>query len=214
MNHKQYEQAMEEARGDADAMLGASLLRIWALERVLAELVDTTNAMSPVDHRAFQKACDLLPPKQDGKEASDPSDSRPLSWCGNEGEYDPEALGSDAWLTGCPRCGANCWEDSPPTQTTERQTVEEFNPRYVAYARAHGKTPEEMIEYDHVAWPGGCMCGFMIWMSVKKQAFFKTCRSAFLDRYAICDQDKWTAFLVDMGEKEGEALKHLGKEKR
>lgn len=117
MTYRQYEQAMEEARGDADAMLGASLLRIRALERVLAELVDTTNAMSPVDHGAFQKACDMLPPKQDGKEASDPSNSRPLSWCGNEGEYDPEALGSDAWLTGCPCCGTNCCEKNKMSES-------------------------------------------------------------------------------------------------
>jgi len=69
------------------------------------------------------------------------------------------------------------------------------NPRYAAYAQAHGKTPDEMMEHDRAAWPGGCMCGFIVWMSEQKRAFRKACPSAFLDRYAIQDQAAWTAFL-------------------
>jgi len=70
-----------------------------------------------------------------------------------------------------------------------------WNPRYVAYAKAHGKTPDAMMEHDRDAWPGGCMCGFILWMSEQEMAFWKACPSAFLNRYTICDQDAWTAFL-------------------
>ena len=43
--------------------------------------------------------------------------------------------------------------------------VKRWNPRYVAYARAHGRTPEEMRAHDEKAWPGGRACGFILWMS-------------------------------------------------
>ena len=88
MTYKQYEQAMGEARGDADAMLGASCVRIQALERVLAELVDTTSAMCPVDHRAFQKACDLLPPSACGQMSPAKAKSLP-KWDGPPWMYNP-----------------------------------------------------------------------------------------------------------------------------
>lgn len=43
---------------------------------------------------------------------------------------------------------------------------EEYNnPRYEAYAKEHGKTPEQMLAHDEIAWPGGKMCGFMLWIS-------------------------------------------------
>jgi hypothetical protein len=37
------------------------------------------------------------------------------------------------------------------------------NPRYVAYARAHGMTPARMAREDRKRWPGGCGTGFVIW---------------------------------------------------
>lgn len=70
-----------------------------------------------------------------------------------------------------------------------------MNPRFVAYAKAHGKTADEMLEHDREAWPGGCMCGFILWMSEKKQEFFKVCPEAFVARHMISDQKAWTAFL-------------------
>jgi len=39
-----------------------------------------------------------------------------------------------------------------------------WNPRYVAYATAHNRSPEAMLEHDE-AWPGGQMAGFMLWVN-------------------------------------------------
>lgn len=42
----------------------------------------------------------------------------------------------------------------------------QWNPRYVAYARAHHvDVPAEMLRRDQVAWPGGCMTGFILWLN-------------------------------------------------
>lgn len=38
-----------------------------------------------------------------------------------------------------------------------------WNPRYVEYARVHGRTPERQLAHDEQAWVGGKMIGFLIW---------------------------------------------------
>ena len=38
-------------------------------------------------------------------------------------------------------------------------------PRYAAYARNHRCTPEKILAHDRDAYPGGCMCGFTLWIS-------------------------------------------------
>lgn len=48
-------------------------------------------------------------------------------------------------------------------------TQQQWNPRYVAYAVAHGRSPEDMLAHDRSAWPGGVMAGFMLWMSDRWQ---------------------------------------------
>lgn len=50
-------------------------------------------------------------------------------------------------------------------------TSEGWNPRYVEYARAHGKNPEEMLEHDAEHHPGGKMAGFIVWNSGQVQKF-------------------------------------------
>ncbi len=48
-----------------------------------------------------------------------------------------------------------------------------WNPRYLAYARAHGLDPDNMLARDAEAWPGGKMIGFMLWISGHWQAWRK-----------------------------------------
>ena len=40
-----------------------------------------------------------------------------------------------------------------------------WNPRYLAYCKAHGRTPEAMMAHDDEQWKGGRMCGFLLWHS-------------------------------------------------
>lgn len=54
-----------------------------------------------------------------------------------------------------------------------------WNPRYLAYCRAHGKTPEKMLEHDEERFPGGCMCGFILWSSDKLNEARRTHREFF-----------------------------------
>ncbi len=48
-----------------------------------------------------------------------------------------------------------------------------YQPRYIAYARAHGKSPEEMLEADGARFPGGKMAGFMIWIGQQWAQWYK-----------------------------------------
>jgi len=47
-----------------------------------------------------------------------------------------------------------------------------IQPRYLAYAQAHGRTPDEMLAHDRGAWPGGCMTGFMVWVREQWHAWY------------------------------------------
>lgn len=46
-----------------------------------------------------------------------------------------------------------------------------MNPRYLAYCKAHGNTPEAQHAADGAAWPGGIMCGFILWIGERWRAF-------------------------------------------
>ncbi len=68
------------------------------------------------------------------------------------------------------------------------------NPRYMAYAKENGKTPEEMMEHDKKEYPGGCMCGFTLWTHAKLREFEKISPKSFL--YSrLCDQKAFSSFL-------------------
>ena len=41
-----------------------------------------------------------------------------------------------------------------------------WNPRYLAYCRAHGHPdPDDMLAADDERWPGGVMTGFILWIA-------------------------------------------------
>lgn len=50
-------------------------------------------------------------------------------------------------------------------------TRTDYQPRYVAYCLAHGRTPAAMLEHDRAAWPGGCMAGFIVWIGGRWRAW-------------------------------------------
>lgn len=56
-----------------------------------------------------------------------------------------------------------------------------WNPRYVAYARAHQRTPEQMLAQDEVEYPGGKMAGFMIWIQSRWSEFEKASKPPRVD---------------------------------
>jgi hypothetical protein len=74
-----------------------------------------------------------------------------------------------------------------------------MNPRYLAYCKAHGNTPEEQKELDEREYPGGSMCGFMLWVSQKKQKFSHIYPEGMIGHH-IFNQDMWDEFLgIDSG---------------
>lgn len=70
-----------------------------------------------------------------------------------------------------------------------------WNPRFVAYAQEAGRTPDQQLVHDRRAFPGGCMAGFILWISGRKQAFFRAHPEAMLDRHTILNQAAWDLFL-------------------
>jgi hypothetical protein len=72
-----------------------------------------------------------------------------------------------------------------------------WNPRFVVYARAHGRTPEAQLEADRAASPA-VMAGFLTWMRDRREAFQKAHPEAFFgkgDSAPIADQEAWDRFL-------------------
>lgn len=60
------------------------------------------------------------------------------------------------------------------------------NPRYLAYCRDHGRTPEEMAAFDDKRHPHACMMGFILWSGSKMREFFPASRK----RNLITQQDR------------------------
>ena len=55
---------------------------------------------------------------------------------------------------------------------TRTEDVSEWNPRYLAYCRATGAAgPQEALDRDRAANPGGAMAGFVIWISRELREF-------------------------------------------
>lgn len=77
-----------------------------------------------------------------------------------------------------------------------------YQPRYVAYARAHGLSPDAMLERDQEAWPGGCMAGFMLWIQERWREWASQRPGGMPDiktEEHHRDFDAWLARLVEGG---------------
>lgn len=77
---------------------------------------------------------------------------------------------------------------------------DDWNPRYVAFARANKRTPDEQVVFDRKAYPGGSMTGFILWISERRREFFEAHPEAFLssakgDSHAIADTAAWDRWL-------------------
>ena len=69
-----------------------------------------------------------------------------------------------------------------------------MNPRYVVYSLLQGNDPATQLEVDRKRWPGGCMCGFILWSRAMIQAARKQIPQAFVVGGDLFDHelyDKW-----------------------
>lgn len=75
----------------------------------------------------------------------------------------------------------------------------DFNPRYVLYAEAHGEQPEEMLLRDEDAYPGGRMCGFVLWMNRRSEEAKPAHPEWFIDGrlYDHAGYDEWLKARVE-----------------
>lgn len=70
-----------------------------------------------------------------------------------------------------------------------------WNPRFTAYAKAHGLTEEQMLRVARERFPGGVMCGFITWLSDQWLAWAKHAKHPrATNPYAIIFDDDHTAF--------------------
>lgn len=74
--------------------------------------------------------------------------------------------------------------------------MSEWTPRYLAYCRAHGHTPEQQLEIDRRSWPGGHMVGFLLWNKETLLRFGKVRPSAFCLGH-LSDHDAYDNWLLE-----------------
>ena len=69
-----------------------------------------------------------------------------------------------------------------------------YQKRYIAYAKYHGKTPQEIYEHDKEQFPGGRMTGFIIWINKMRLNFIKT-HPEFSLHGCITNHEAFTKFI-------------------
>jgi hypothetical protein len=73
------------------------------------------------------------------------------------------------------------------------------NPRYILYAKAHGCTPDEMMERDKKDYLGVCMLGFILWNTARLNEYKALIRAPMrepLGTSALAKYDEWLAEYV------------------
>lgn len=71
----------------------------------------------------------------------------------------------------------------------------EWNPRFAAYAKAQGRTPDDQLAHDKAELPGACMFPFVEWNRARLKEFFAINRSAFICG-ALTDHAAYDAWLA------------------
>jgi hypothetical protein len=71
----------------------------------------------------------------------------------------------------------------------------DLNPRYLAYCKYHGRSVEQQRSHDANEYPGGKMCGFILWVDEHIRAFFNQHPECFYNQHLLRDQDTFTAWL-------------------
>lgn len=70
----------------------------------------------------------------------------------------------------------------------------DYQKRYVAYAKAHGKNPGQMLHYDTNNYQGGCMAGYILWINARIREFRKHSSKSFMGG-KIIDHDAFSEYL-------------------
>lgn len=77
-----------------------------------------------------------------------------------------------------------------------------YQPRYIAYAQAHGRNPSEQEEFDVERWPGGCMTGFILWSNQHLSRWKSLVGIASHRPLTEAQQDEYTAWLFEQAKEE------------
>jgi hypothetical protein len=79
---------------------------------------------------------------------------------------------------------------------------EKWNPRYVAYAAAHGWSPEAMMIKDRAEWPGGEMTGFILWIQQHVRAWNRAYGRQEPDHIPHAETAEFDSWLASLSMKE------------
>ena len=74
--------------------------------------------------------------------------------------------------------------------------MRKLNPRYIAYAVAHGRTADAQLERDKAIYPGGCMCGYIVWIGRRIRDYTRSNAAHVATSGTIINQAHFTAFLL------------------
>ncbi len=79
--------------------------------------------------------------------------------------------------------------------------MSDWNPRFVNYARVHGRQPQEQLDLDKAAMPGACMINFLQWNRARLNEYSKINPKAFTCG-GLTDHKSYDAWLTTYQGKE------------